>query len=115
MTNKTHTPWGAADTVTNVAPGIDCVTTPSHGGYRLSAEMNAQVPQAWRDASFGKLGLTGWYEEDCDWCMVAMAFPEHFPEDARVAAARTFACCIAPKLPVAMVLAAPKGWDVIEA
>ena len=31
-----ETPWGVADTVKEIAPGISLYTTPSHGGFHLS-------------------------------------------------------------------------------
>lgn len=31
----------------------------------------------------------GWYEEDCDWAIVALAFPQFFPADAIPAALAT--------------------------
>lgn len=65
------TPWGKADSQSVIAPGIVEVTTASHGGIHLEAHLNSQVHAAWRD----KLG---WYEEDCEWAIVAVTFPEHF-------------------------------------
>jgi hypothetical protein len=46
------TPWGVADHVSEIAPGVVEVSTPSHGGFHLNAERNAKVPLAWRVASF---------------------------------------------------------------
>ena len=66
------------------------VQTASHGGFYLDAEMNAQVPEAWRVATFNDLGLAGWYEEDCDWCLVALTFPQHFTVSQMADAYRTF-------------------------
>jgi len=48
------------------------VATPSHGGIRLSSERNADVHPVWRRED-------GWYEEDCEWAIVAMSFPDDFP------------------------------------
>jgi hypothetical protein len=61
-----RTPWGQADRVQEVGPGVTFVTTPSHGGFHLDAARNARVPRAWRDATWSGQGLRGWYEEDCD-------------------------------------------------
>ena len=71
-----HTPWGASQQVTEVAPGIRWVSTASHGGFHLDAERNAKVPWVWRAASFAGRGMDGWYEEDCDWSMVVLTFPD---------------------------------------
>jgi hypothetical protein len=77
------TPWGVADTVKPIADGIVFYATPSHGGFCLSPERMQAMPEQLRACSF-----TGdnWFEEDCSWCAVVLAFPEHFPvEDQKVA------------------------------
>ena len=66
------TPWGPADHVTNVAPGIAFVSTARHGGYRLGRARNEAIPKGVRDATFRRLGVQGWYEEDCDAVIVAV-------------------------------------------
>ena len=71
-----ETPWGVAQTVTVIADGIESVSTSSHGGIRLSAERQAQMPE--RFVGLNKYGRGCWYEEDCEWALVAVAFPEHF-------------------------------------
>ena len=83
-----QTPWGKADNVIAIAPGIKWVSTPSHGGYRLSPARNRAVPEAWRNATFSGnakiigTDAVGWYEEDCDWCLVWLAFPDVMNEAA---------------------------------
>lgn len=74
-----HTPWGASQDRREIAPGIVRYDTASHGGIHLDAAR-------WRQ--FRKLFPTvntwagdQWLEEDCDWALAALAFPEHF--DAR--------------------------------
>ena len=75
-----HTVWGEADTILPVAQGIHLVTTPTHGGYVLSKDrieaLKLKFPsaEAWT-------GDDRYWEEDCDWVYVAMAFPEHFDDD----------------------------------
>ena len=54
-----RTPWGTADYVNHIAPGIVSVATPGHGGVKLSPERNKKVPVPLRTKS-------GWYEEDCE-------------------------------------------------
>jgi len=75
MTTK-HTPWGATQDTKQVAPGITRIDTASHGGYHLSAERLADMPEQLR--RFTPYAGEGWYEEDCDWAIVALAFPQHF-------------------------------------
>ena len=73
-----QTPWGPAQTADEIAPGIIFYTTASHGGYFLSPERNAQIPLKVRKTTFCKLGLKGWYEEDCDAQIVESVFSECF-------------------------------------
>lgn len=68
-----RTPWGTAGYVANVAEGIVSVSTPSHGGYHLDAKRNKLVPDYMRQRG-------GWYEEDCEWAIVATVFPQYFDE-----------------------------------
>lgn len=68
------TPWGAAQNQTTLAPGVVEVDTASHGGIHLTPENNAYVHEAWRDPK-------GWYEEDCEWAIVAVTFPNLFEPD----------------------------------
>lgn len=87
-----NTPWGPADTVKEIAPGITLYTTPSHGGFHLSDARVASMPKHLRDfVPFGGVqkGPGRWFEEDCDWCVVALAFPQFFPPDAIEAAMKT--------------------------
>jgi hypothetical protein len=67
----TSTPWGTADYSKKYGTGVMFYGTPSHGGFHLTAKRNALVNAAWRRAD-------GWYEEDCDWAIVALTFPELF-------------------------------------
>lgn len=70
----TVTPWGISQDRTPVAPGIEFHSTASHGGYALSPERQAELPE-WAPKRT-------WYEEDCEWAFVAIAFPQFFPERA---------------------------------
>lgn len=92
----THTYWGYADDATELAPGIWSVSTPSHGGIIISAQRHNAMPAHLRAIRTFADGLN--YEEDCDWSIVAMAFPEAFSERERTAAIGTFNGWILPKL-----------------
>lgn len=72
-TPKLETPWGMADSVKTIAKGIIFVSTPGHGGFRLDQKRQAKVPDYMRTPD-------GWYEEDCEWSIVATVFPECFSE-----------------------------------
>jgi len=65
-------PWGRIQTVRAVADGIYKVTTAGHGGLKLDRERNERIPKGVRQSG-------GWYEEDCEWSIVACRFPEFFP------------------------------------
>lgn len=66
-----RTPWGCADHAREIAPGITQVSTPGHGGIKLSPERNAEIPIALRNR-------TGWYEEDCEAAIPMMYHAEAF-------------------------------------
>lgn len=66
-----YSPWGKVDRVTTIADGIYSVGTASHGGIKLDRRRNASVPACVRAPG-------GWYEEDCEWCWVALALPNYF-------------------------------------
>ena len=75
MQGKTKTPWGdgRGDVI---APGITLFSTDSHGGIHVSDKRLAEMPYVIR--TLAPFAGSGWYEEDCDWALVVMAFPEHF-------------------------------------
>jgi hypothetical protein len=92
MTRPLTTPWGHPDTVKEIAPGIIRYDTPSHGGYWLSPERLATMPKCLQEfIPFGgpQTGPGRWFEEDCDWSVVCLAFPQFFPPDAIPAALKT--------------------------
>ncbi len=70
----TSTPWGTAQYSKQYARGIMWYSTAGHGGFHLSPSINRQVPEALRIED-------GWYEEDCDWALVAVAFPDIFVKE----------------------------------
>lgn len=79
MSTKLHsTPWGSPQTQKEYAPGLVLVSTAGHGGFYVSDEWLAKMPADCREAKT----YTGrnWYEEDCDYATVVLAFPEFFSE-----------------------------------
>lgn len=75
------TPWGIATDREVIAPGIEAVETGGHGGIVLSAARQAAMPSHLRlEQPF--------YEEDEDWALVALAFPEIYRESLMDALAR---------------------------
>jgi hypothetical protein len=87
-----ETPWGPAQTTKEYAPGIVFYSTASHGGFYLSQVRVASMPKCLREfVPFGgeQPGPGRWFEEDCDWAVVALAFPQFFSADAIPAALAT--------------------------
>ena len=77
MSNK-RTPWGDAQHEKEIAPGVVFYMTAGHGGYKV--EKN--VRQTWHQTLQDFVPFNdnhGWYEEDCDWMIVALAMPHLFP------------------------------------
>lgn len=75
-------PWGRIDHYKQIAEGIALVSTPSHGGFKLDAKRNKQMPPAFKLAG-------GWYEEDCEAAKVFAVFPEYFDPKGLNAAIQT--------------------------
>lgn len=71
LAEGSRTPWGPAQNVYDIAPGIAEVSCAGHGGIKLSKERNREVPPALRNAS-------GWYEEDCEAAIPMWAFHEEY-------------------------------------
>lgn len=82
MSAPRHSPWGWVDHSKTLADGIVEVQTPSHGGIHLSPERVAMMPDVARRPG-------GWYEEDCEWSLVALRFPEAFTSKQHALALKT--------------------------
>ena len=81
-----YTPWGTASSITDIGNGIKNVTTPSHGGYFVPNAKLASIPEEHQAVAASWSGSRNWYEEDCCWAYVCLAFPELFPAEALQAA-----------------------------
>ncbi len=79
---KTNTPWGQADGVERFVKGINYYSTPSHGGFKVAATLNAKIPVELRNDN-------GWYEKHCEWAKVAFALPQFFTDYEKKDALRT--------------------------
>ena len=66
-----HSPWGAVQHETVIAPGITSCSTAGHGGFHLDQEHRQRIKWAknW-------LGTSEWWEEDCDWAIPFYFFRE---------------------------------------
>jgi len=80
--SRVHTPWGVSQGSTVYAEGVASHSTAGHGGFKLSAERNRIVHPMLRSKG-------GWYEEDVEWAIVAITFPDLFTAFERRCAERT--------------------------
>jgi hypothetical protein len=76
-----RTPWGGVQDAEQIAPGIWSVFCSGHGGYKLSRERNVSMPECLRIRG-------GWYEEDADWSLIALAYPDAFKPEHRDSAVK---------------------------
>ena len=77
------TPWGGSQMAVVYAEGVVAHMTSGHGGFHLSTERNAKVHRLLRKDM-------PWYEEDCEWAIVAISFPDLFTAYERSMAEKTF-------------------------
>ena len=78
MQTSIHTPWGNSQNIEKISRGLEFVDTSGHGGIKVSDELNKQIPLWVKEGTYRKLGLKGWYEEDCDWCIPVIVFSKVF-------------------------------------
>ena len=81
-----ETPWGPAQTVKPIAEGLDWVSTAGHGGIRLSPARWLELQIAF--PHFRGYAGPGWLEEDLDWALAAILWPQHFSGQSVWSAAR---------------------------
>jgi len=106
-----HTPWGMSQSIETIAEGMEFISCAGHGGIRLSAALNSQVPDWLKSLTFNRQGFNGWYEEDCDWCIPVILFARQAGRWARNKghngfideAYRAFNCFHLSKIKVPMV------------
>ncbi|MBX3150374.1 hypothetical protein KF728_09520 [Candidatus Obscuribacterales bacterium] len=73
------TPWGLSQGLKRWTDGIFEVETAAHGGFLLTSEWNAVIPDALKAGSANaEQCRQGWYEEDDDWAIVVISFPYIF-------------------------------------
>ena len=77
------TPWGKPDDAKAYDNGMVFYSTPSHGGFKVPNELLKTMPIKYRNAD-------GWYEEDCEYAKIILAFPQYFTAKQQESAARTF-------------------------
>jgi hypothetical protein len=83
MAMATSTPWGASQYSKSYGRGIVFYGTAGHGGFHVSKTLMEKIPDYMRATPYSG---GGWFEEDCDWAIVALIFPDRFkPEDVESA------------------------------
>lgn len=70
-----YTPWGHSQHSTKIAVGIRFYSTASHGGIHLSPKRELELPEAIKKCASE---FSPWFEEDLNWALVCLAFPQHF-------------------------------------
>jgi len=70
------TPWGGSQMAVIYADGVVAHSTAGHGGFHLSTDRNAKIHPLLRKD-------TPWYEEDCEWAIAALSFPDLFTAHER--------------------------------
>ena len=68
LTPPKTSPWGTVQQYTELIPGVWSVSTPSHGGIKVTPQFNAKIPDYAKTSIYGA-PHSGWYEEDVDWCI----------------------------------------------
>jgi hypothetical protein len=69
--SNANTPWGRSQSATAYAEGIVSHSTASHGGFVLTPARNVAIHSMLRAEE-------GFYEEDAEWAIVAITFPQFF-------------------------------------
>lgn len=80
--SKRYTPWGYADSEKEIGGGIISVSTPSHGGLFVPPLVFNTMPAELKCNVYGE---GTWFEEDCEWALVALAFPQYFEDNMAAA------------------------------
>lgn len=80
-------PWGEVQEGKRLAPGIWKVYTASHGGIWLNDERLSQLNEILGHEYPTFCGSPRWFEEDCDWCVPALAFAADIDDSAMATAA----------------------------
>lgn len=76
--SKEFTPWGRPQQLEIIANGITRYDTASHGGFKISETRRKAMLEPYR--SIETFAGGNWYEEDCDWCLLVLSFPEIFKD-----------------------------------
>lgn len=85
-----QTPWGEPQQVTKLGTGgILSASCAGHGGIFVPDSLIEKIPARAQVDAAQWSDSRNWFEEDCCWAHVAVAFPELFRPDQVEAAKRT--------------------------
>jgi len=74
FSSSASTPWGKSQGGTCfVDKGIYKHSTAGHGGFKVYAKLNREIPEAFRNED-------GWYEEDSEYAKVVVSLPAYFTD-----------------------------------
>ena len=71
-----RSPWGQIDDVEKTPiSGVTFVSTPGHGGYRVTRKRAQEMHPALFDLAIDYGSRHYWFEEDCNWAAVVITWP----------------------------------------
>jgi hypothetical protein len=72
------TPWGPPCHTTDHGLGIRFCSCEGHGGFYVPRHRWSELAALWGDLlpSLHLYSPPGWFEEDCDWCLVFLTWPD---------------------------------------
>lgn len=73
-----ETPWEESQQSRHLGRGIYSVSCAGHGGIFVPTSLLESIPIEGRNDAARWSGSENWYEEDCCWAWVAIAFPALF-------------------------------------
>lgn len=71
-----YTPWGSSQEQQTIAPGLVSVSTAGHGGYHVSEDRWQEIERMFPE--FKSWTGRHWLEEDCDWALAPLTWPDLF-------------------------------------
>ncbi len=75
--DKMNSPWGVIDSVEKTPiSGVTFVSTPSHGGYRVTVNRAKEMRVCLLDLAIDYGSRYYWFEEDCNYVAVLLTWPE---------------------------------------
>lgn len=72
---KGESPWGHIQTEEWLIPGVQTITTAGHGGFKVTERKLEDMPEYLAECAFPE---PGYFEEDCNWALVVLAFWSEF-------------------------------------